>query len=310
MTQTLMGKVRRPLPRGTLNYFGEVARSGSVRQAADRLYVAASAVSRQIAKLERSIGAPLFDRRADGMHLTKAGSLLAGYLNRNDRELEHALSSIDDLRGLKSGEVSITTVEGMIDEFLPRVITTFRNRYPGISLLVRVESALGVIEAVAADRTDIGIGFNVPSRKNLTVVTQHTQPIMAVCNPRHPLAKCKKISLKTLTEQALALQDTSFGIRRLVDDAFARARLVPQSFLVTNSLLMLKSLVKQDTVITLLPSYAVRAEVRRSELAALRIDSAILNSAHLDLCVHRSKQHSFAAEEFLALTKRELNTLR
>lgn len=284
-------------------------RCGSVRQAADRLYVAASAVSRQIGRLERFVGTPLFERRADGMHLTEAGSLLADYLIHNNRELDRTLSAIDDLRGLKSGRVLISTVEGMIDEFLPRVITTFQERYPGITFLIRVESALGVIESVAADRTDIGIGFEVPPRKNLTVVAQHSQPILAVCSPGHPLARSRRISLRALVSQRLALQDPSFGIRRLVDDAFTRARLAPQTVLVTNSLLLLKSLAKQGRVVTLLPNYAVQSEIQRSELVGVRTESPILNAAHLDLCVHQSKRHSSAAGEFLDLLKRALGTL-
>lgn len=309
MADLFAGKPHRQLPRGTLGYFGEVARCGSVRQAADRLYVAASAVSRQISKLERFIGTPLFERRADGMYLTDAGVLLANYLGRNDRELDRTLSAIDDLRGLTSGEVSICTVEGMIDEFLPHVITRFRQKYPGISFLVRIESALAVTEAVAADRTDIGISFNVPPRKNLSIVAHHSQPILAVCSPGHPLAKSQKIPLKSLVGHPLALQDTTFGIRRLVDDAFAQARLAPQTFLVTNSLLMLKALAKQGSSVTLLPSYAVQAELRRSELVALRTESAILNAARLDLCIHHAKRHSTAASEFLAMLKSELATL-
>src|SRR5690606_13203263 len=143
--------------------------------------------------------------------------LLADYLNRTDRELDRALSAIDDLRGLKSGEVSVSTVEGMIDEFLPGVIESFRSRFPGISFMVRVESALSVVEGVAGDETDIGIGFNVPKHRNLTVVARHAQPILAVCAPSHPLAKKGKIALTDLKNYPLAFLDTSFGTRRLID---------------------------------------------------------------------------------------------
>jgi DNA-binding transcriptional LysR family regulator len=301
---------KRRLPRGALSYFGEVARYGSIRQAADRLYVAASAVSRQVAKLEQAVGVPLFERRADGMHLTPAGVLLAGYLNRDERELHRALSAIDDLRGLSSGEVTVTTVEGMIDEFLPRVIETYRARFPAITFRIRVESALAVVEAVSADETDIGIGFNVPTRKNLVVAAKHVQPVHAVCSPRHPLAKSRRVPLKALGAYSLALQDSNFSIRRLVDDAFARARLPHESFLVTNSLLLLKSLVKQGNALTFLPTYAVRTEVGRGELVAIPTDSSILNSAHLDLCIHATRRLSPAAVEFFRLTQNELSKLR
>jgi DNA-binding transcriptional LysR family regulator len=304
-----MGAQRR-VPKSALNYFGEVARCRSIRQAADSLYVAPSAVSRQIAKLERAVGVPLFERRASGMLLTPAGGLLAEYLGRADRELERALSAIDDLKGLSSGVVSINTVEGMIDEFLPKVVEAYRAKFPAVTFRIRVESALSVMEAVVADKTDIGIGFNVPPRNNLLVAAQHPQPILMICGPSHPLAKKRKVSLKGLLNHQLALQDRNFWIRRLVDDAFAQTRLPCEPFLVTNSLLLLKSLVKQGKdAITFLPSYAVRGEVERSELIAIPTDSPILNAAHLDVCIHASRRLSTVAAAFLRLTQEALNQL-
>ena len=95
-----------------------------------------------------------------------------------------------------------------------------------------------------------------------------------------------------------------------MDDAFARARMSHQPFLVTNSLLFLKSLVKQGGAVTFLPTYAVRTDVQRSELIAIPTDSAILNSAHLDLCIHASRRLSSAAAEFVLLVQEELRKLR
>ena len=63
-----------------MRYFLEVADCGSVNQAAERLFVAASAVSRQVSKLEDSLGAPLFERRMRRMVLTPAGLRLQAHL--------------------------------------------------------------------------------------------------------------------------------------------------------------------------------------------------------------------------------------
>src|SRR5215470_8938292 len=59
-----------------LRYFSETAHARSIRAAAERLHVSPSAISRQIAKLEHELGAPIFDRRAQGMALTPAGEIL------------------------------------------------------------------------------------------------------------------------------------------------------------------------------------------------------------------------------------------
>ena len=59
-----------------LKYFIEVASAGSVRKASERLYVAASAVNRQIHKLEDELGVELFDRLPNGLRLNAAGERL------------------------------------------------------------------------------------------------------------------------------------------------------------------------------------------------------------------------------------------
>src|SRR5262249_41107543 len=67
-----------PMDFTALRYFSETAHSCSIRAASERLHVSASAISRQIAKLEHELRAPVFDRRAKGMTLTPAGLLLLG----------------------------------------------------------------------------------------------------------------------------------------------------------------------------------------------------------------------------------------
>ena len=63
-----------------LKYFDETARAGSIRQAAERLHVAPSAVNRRIKDLEAELGVPLFERLPRGMRLTAAGELFVQYV--------------------------------------------------------------------------------------------------------------------------------------------------------------------------------------------------------------------------------------
>ena len=102
-----------------LRYFLETARLGSIRQAAERLYVAPSAVSRQIALLEQRYGMPLFERHAAGMRLTLAGEVFARQAHATIRDFERLRSEIDDLQQLRRGIVRIISVA--------IVATTLRN---------------------------------------------------------------------------------------------------------------------------------------------------------------------------------------
>ena len=89
-----------------LIYFDELVRTNSMRQAAENLNVAPTAISRQIENLEHHFGTQLVERSARGVTLTAAGELLAARAGRTLRELEHVHQLIEDLKGLQRGRVS------------------------------------------------------------------------------------------------------------------------------------------------------------------------------------------------------------
>ena len=97
-----------------LRYFLEVARSGSLSKASGNLYVAVSALSRQIAKLEEEVGAALFERRPRGMVLSDAGRLLAEHARRSLLDTERVT---EEIRGLANGgraTIRVASSEGRL----------------------------------------------------------------------------------------------------------------------------------------------------------------------------------------------------
>lgn len=131
-----MGDFRTRLAGGpmrflTLRYFNAVAKLGSIRKAADRLHVAPSAVSRQIAQLEHELDAILFERSKSGVRLTAAGEVLARQSHRIFRDLDRARAGIDDLRGLRRGDVSLWVIEGFVTGLLPNLLGRLPAPLPG-----------------------------------------------------------------------------------------------------------------------------------------------------------------------------------
>ena len=112
-----------------LQYVDEVARTGSIRRAAAKLHVTASAVNRRIMDLEVELGAPLFERRARGVRLTAAGEVFVRYVREQGAGLERTRSHIEDLRGLRRGTVRIACSQALGFDFMPRMIAEFRRRH-------------------------------------------------------------------------------------------------------------------------------------------------------------------------------------
>ncbi|HZV08987.1 MAG TPA: LysR family transcriptional regulator, partial [Novosphingobium sp.] len=142
-------------------YFDEVVRAGSIRRASERLRISPSAIDRHMLLMEEELGVRLFERMPQGLRLTAAGEVLITYIRRWRREWGHAVAQIDDLLGLRRGEVTVAMAEGAAD-FVARAIAPFRDQYPGIDLNFVTAGASVVGEKVLEGQAEIGLTFNAP----------------------------------------------------------------------------------------------------------------------------------------------------
>src|SRR5271155_4091774 len=93
-----------------LRYLDEVARTGSIRQAARRLNVAASSINRQIILLEATIGTPLFERLRGRLRLTAPGEMLIAHVRETLKDHARVMAQIEDLKGMRRGQVTVGTM--------------------------------------------------------------------------------------------------------------------------------------------------------------------------------------------------------
>lgn len=266
-----------------LRYFLQVAECASIRQAAERLHVSSSAVSRQIAKLERDIDAPLLERNARGVALTEAGRLLAAFGGRSSRDMEQIRSQINDLNGLRKGHVTIATVEAMVAEFLPRCLAAFQARHPGIIATVNVIGTHAIAEAVLDHEADIGIAYGTPKRQDLTIQAALPQPLHAILSSKHPFASRKSVFLSEFRNAAVALPNRSFGIRQMVDRASVRAGFTFSKILETNSLEMAKGLVRHSMAVTFMPLLTVFRDIELGALIARPLRDSTFASSSIEV---------------------------
>ncbi|PWB59002.1 MAG: LysR family transcriptional regulator [Bradyrhizobiaceae bacterium] len=283
----------------SLRYFHVARQCGSIRKAAERLHVAASAVSRQIAILEREVGLPLFERTATGVATTAAGEVLARHTRSMFREIDRARSAIEDLKGLRAGEVVIYAIEGMVSEVLPRLLSSFHARFPGISFKLVFAPTDRIVEAVLSDEADIGITFNARPRPELAIVARYAEPLSCLVSPSHPLACSESVSLQHLKSYPVALPTNAFGLRQLIDLAAKRRGISLQPMLTTDSLELTKQLAAAGVAVAFMPAFTVAREIRAGSLRCLPLDEKAFRSVGTEVCVHRNRTISTAAQEFL-----------
>ncbi|WP_327298809.1 MULTISPECIES: LysR substrate-binding domain-containing protein [unclassified Streptomyces] len=135
-----------------LRILDAVARHGSVSGAADGLHVTTSAVSQQLAKLEREAGQPLLAKNGRGVRLTDAGRLLADHAARILSQVELAQSDLEAQRGRVVGELRISAFPTAARGLLPGVLAALRADHPQLAVCSQeLEGEDGVRGVVRGD---------------------------------------------------------------------------------------------------------------------------------------------------------------
>ncbi|VVE00917.1 LysR family transcriptional regulator [Pandoraea morbifera] len=286
-----------------LAYLYEAVQCGTVRAAADRLDIAPSAVSRQIALLEAELSLPLIERHKRGVHLTQAGRLLMEYYREQRAHQEDLLAKLQEVRGLRRGHIRLAVGEGFVSDLMGPPLQYFCRRYPDITLTLDLAGTNEVMRLVAEDDADIGLVYHPPAEPKIVSRAQLRQPVHAIVAPDSPLvaraAQAGALRLDELYDVPLALMHGAYGTRQMMElaEQSEKRRLSPA--VTTNSISVLKHFVRAGLGATFLPAFAVSQEIDAGILCALPIDHPILNRAEAHLVTRAGRRLSGAANRLL-----------
>ncbi|UFN49535.1 LysR family transcriptional regulator [Roseomonas sp. OT10] len=266
-----------------LRYLDEVARAGSIRKAAERLNVAASSINRQILALEEEAGTPLFERLPRTMRLTAAGEALIAHVRRTLHDFDRTQAQIEDLRGLRRGEVSVAMMGGLGAELLAEAAIAFAERRPRVKLIFHRLALPAILSSVREGETDLGLSFGTEEERGLRTVFSLPCPLGAVVAPRHPLAERSAVRLADLVPHRLILPAASMSLRELLESALKRDGLAPQPVVEANEVEVIKRLVVLGQGVALLNRLNIELERRQGELVFLPILDRSLRVPNLRL---------------------------
>ncbi|KNY09656.1 LysR family transcriptional regulator [Achromobacter piechaudii] len=289
-----------------LRYFLEVARCGSVSLAAERLEVAPSAVSRQIARLERELGTLLFERRSRGMALNAAGELLAAHAKRAQQDVDRVTGDIMSLRGLRQGLVRVVCTEGFVHDLVPAAIAQFRKQYAGIRFTLDVCSQREVPVRVRDGAADIGITLSLTSHRDVRVELRMPAPVRAVVAADHPLASLQEVSLAQLMAYPLALPDADSTLRQLIDISCSRQQLLCEPVFSSRSVDALVAFAGAGGGVAFCGELAIRYRLRGKLVVAVPLRDREMNERHFEVQTLAGRVLPEAAKAFIASLRMQL----
>ncbi|WP_354697954.1 HTH-type transcriptional regulator GltC [Paraconexibacter sp. AEG42_29] len=193
----------------------EVAQRGSFSAAAEALAYTQSAVSQQIAALEREAGTKLVERSARGVRLTDAGAVVVRHADAILARLADAEAELEAIAGLRGGRLRLAAFPSAGASVMPRAIAAFRDRHPaveltlqpaepddGVALLRAGEVDIALIIATAADAGTCIYGDSIEEHHLLD------DPMYVILPETHALAHRRSLRLEDLTDEQWMLGST------------------------------------------------------------------------------------------------------
>ncbi|AJE46859.1 LysR family transcriptional regulator [Celeribacter indicus] len=266
-----------------LRQLDEIARSGSIRSAAETLNVSASSINRRLLQLEEELGLQLFHRHRRGMTLTAAGEIVIAHIRETLRDHERLHLRLRELRGTEGTQVRISAMHGLAAGILPRLIREFRAAHPEIHVTVRAQTTAGVDADLAMGAADLGLSYAYPQGHGIEATAVFPTRLGVIVAAAHPLAARSDLRLMELADHPLAIADETMTINHLVSDAFARAGLRIRPTYKSNSIELLKSMVRAGEAISFLSRIDVDEDLRTGQLAYIPILGRELKSHELRL---------------------------
>lgn len=187
-----------------LKILREVSTQGSFAKAAAALLLTPSAVSQQVAALERSLGRPVVERSTRGVTLTESGRVLVEAAETVAAELAAAQVRIERLAEGHTGRLSVATFTSAGQALLPPALIALNAAYPDVELTVTEAEPEDAVALVREGRADLGLTYHfghAPSTPHLTLMPLMHEQIWLVLPRGHRLAGRRAVRISELAEE-------------------------------------------------------------------------------------------------------------
>jgi DNA-binding transcriptional LysR family regulator len=202
----------------------EVAACGSFSAAAESLSFTQSAVSQQVAALEREAGTTLLERGSRGVRLTDAGRALVTHTDVILARIEDAEEELAALAGLRGGRLRIASFQSAGATLVPRAVKAFHDRHPKVELgMIEAEPDEAQVRLRSGD-IDLALVYDFEPLPGTLGDDLELTPLIddcydAVLAVDHPLASRKKIRLSDLSRESWVAASHRCGCREITDRA-------------------------------------------------------------------------------------------
>lgn len=259
-----------------MRYVIAVADCGGFTRAAERCFVTQSALSHQIAALERELGQRLFARTSRSVRLTDAGEAFLGPARIAVSAAERAKEDAAAAAGAVVGTLRLGVIPTVAAVDVPALIARFRAAHPGVRVELTVGSSDALTAAVRRGDLDLALlGLRAETEPaGVALRTLTRERLVAALPPRHRLSGRTRITLRDLEGEVFADFPAGTSGRAQSDVAFSSALVARDVAFEADSAELILGLVAVGLAVTLLaPGVVERAG---ADVAAVEVEDAPL----------------------------------
>lgn len=231
-------------------YVDTIARTGSIRQAAEQLSITASALNRRILALEDELGVQLFERLGRGVRLSTAGEIVIDVFRKQLADAALVRSRIADLSGLRRGHVTIASSQALLPFFLPEQIARYLREFPQVTFSILNKDGAAAGDALRNYAADLALVFEPLSQSDCQTLFAAPQPIHAVMSRDHPLADRQSLHLSDCLDFPLALPTRAYALRQILQAYAVQLSAALQPSVEAESYILLRNFVAEGQAIS------------------------------------------------------------
>jgi LysR family transcriptional regulator, low CO2-responsive transcriptional regulator len=283
-----------------MQVFLAVAEKLSFTRAAEGLFLTQSAVSHQIAKLERAVGAELLTRQGRSVSLTPAGREMAQQARRILAALDEAQAAVKRAARPDQGRLRIGATTAACQYVIPEALREFRECFPGYSLAIIPADSPAVAENLLSETVDLGLMVKPERQRQLTCHDLFEDELKFLVSPLHPWAVAGRVDRRQLGEQQMVLYSRNSATFRLVERYFLKSGVPLRNPIELGDVGAIKELVKLGLGVSVAAEWVARPEVEEKSLALLTVPGARMRRSWCVAAV-AGRKLSLAEQTFIGL---------
>lgn len=187
-----------------MKYFLTTVECLNMTEAAERLNLTQSALSRSISTMENELGVQLFIRdKRKKLRLTAEGAEVCGHLSHIYQDYEQMTAKVEKMKRGLTGMLSVGFLEGqLLESRFKEILDLFASHYPNIELVLTRDTEKGLLSRLYDGSLDVAVILELQARKKSDIIFSDLfwLPTYMIMTKNHPLANRQEVSLKELQE--------------------------------------------------------------------------------------------------------------